>query len=65
MAETAKVEILRREPDISTQDNDTVLLYKRASARGFMRCNCGPFSAGECGNGFPIEMCLPVNCPGG
>jgi hypothetical protein len=30
MTESAKVERLLKEPGISTQDNDTVLLYKRA-----------------------------------
>jgi len=33
MTESAKVERLPREPGISTQDNDIVLLYKRAIAR--------------------------------
>jgi hypothetical protein len=33
MTGSAKVERLQREPDISTQDNDTVLPYKRAVAR--------------------------------
>ena len=33
MTRSAKVERLQREPDISTQDNDIILLYKRAVAR--------------------------------